>query len=76
MSKKIVVIGAGISGLTTAYLLSKKGCDVKILEKRDAVGGSIESVMVEAAFAIKRAGADMFLTYFAKDLAKWISANG
>ena len=35
-----------------------------------------ERVMVEAAFAIKRAGADMFLTYFAKDLAKWISAKG
>jgi porphobilinogen synthase len=35
-----------------------------------------ERVMVEAAFAIKRAGADMFLTYFAKDLAKWISARG
>lgn len=31
-----------------------------------------ERVMVEAAFAIKRAGADMFLTYFAKDLAKWL----
>lgn len=31
-----------------------------------------ERVMVESAFAIKRAGADMFLTYFAKDLAKWI----
>jgi porphobilinogen synthase len=31
-----------------------------------------ERVMVESAFAIKRAGADMFLTYFAKDLAEWI----
>lgn len=31
-----------------------------------------ERVMVESAFAIKRAGVDMFLTYFAKDLAKWI----
>ncbi len=31
-----------------------------------------ERVMVESAFAIKRAGADMFLTYFAKDLARWI----
>lgn len=31
-----------------------------------------ERVMIESAFAIKRAGADMFLTYFAKDLAKWI----
>ncbi|MBK7379512.1 MAG: porphobilinogen synthase [Ignavibacteriales bacterium] len=34
-----------------------------------------ERVMVEAAFAIKRAGADMFLTYFAKDLARWIDRN-
>lgn len=31
-----------------------------------------ERVMIEAAYAIKRAGADMFLTYFAKDIAKWI----
>jgi oxygen-dependent protoporphyrinogen oxidase len=44
MNKKIIVIGAGISGLTTAYLLSKKGFDVKILEKNNSVGGSIESV--------------------------------
>jgi len=44
MNKKIIVIGAGISGLTTAYLLSKKGFDVIILEKNTSVGGSIESV--------------------------------
>ncbi|GAB4287575.1 MAG: porphobilinogen synthase [Ignavibacteriaceae bacterium] len=34
-----------------------------------------QRVMVEAALAIKRAGADMFLTYFAKDLAAWIDRN-
>lgn len=44
MIKKIVVIGAGISGLTSAYLLSKKGFDVKVVEKNSVVGGSIESV--------------------------------
>jgi len=43
MSKKIVVIGAGISGLATAYLLKQKGCDVTILEKKSEVGGSIET---------------------------------
>ena len=53
MSKKIVVIGAGISGLTTAYLLSKKGFDLTIIEKRDAVGGSIESV-IENGFLFDR----------------------
>ncbi len=31
-----------------------------------------ERVMIESLIAIKRAGADMFLTYFAKDAARWI----
>ena len=53
MNKKIVVIGAGISGLTSAYLLSKKGFDVKVLEKNNSVGGSIESVM-ESGFLFDR----------------------
>ncbi len=42
--KKIVVIGAGISGLTTAYLLYKKGVEAVVLEKNEVVGGSIESI--------------------------------
>ncbi|MFO7526203.1 MAG: protoporphyrinogen oxidase [Ignavibacteriaceae bacterium] len=42
--KRIVIIGAGISGLTTAYLLHKKGFEVIVLEKNHVVGGSIESV--------------------------------
>ena len=27
------MIGSGLAGLTTAYLLSKEGCDVYLLEK-------------------------------------------
>ena len=34
-----------------------------------------ERVMIESLIAIKRAGADMFLTYFAKDAARWIDNN-
>jgi len=45
--KKIVVIGAGISGLTTAYLLFKEGYDVIVLEQNDKVGGSIETVSTD-----------------------------
>jgi oxygen-dependent protoporphyrinogen oxidase len=43
-NKKVIVLGAGISGLTTAYLLHKDGYDVTVLEKNDKVGGSIETV--------------------------------
>jgi porphobilinogen synthase len=31
-----------------------------------------ERVMIESLVAIKRAGADMILTYFAKDVAKYL----
>jgi monoamine oxidase len=37
--KKIVVLGSGVAGLTTAYELSKAGYDVTVLEARDRVGG-------------------------------------
>lgn len=46
-NKKIVIIGAGISGLTTAYLLFKEGYDVIVLEQKDKVGGSIETVSAD-----------------------------
>ena len=44
MNNKVVIMGAGISGLTAAYLLNKEGYDVTVLEKKDAVGGSVESI--------------------------------
>ncbi len=53
MNKKVVVIGAGISGLTTAYLLHRKGYDVTVLEKKNEVGGSIETV-TEKGFLFDR----------------------
>lgn len=34
-----------------------------------------EKIMVESLTAIKRAGADLILTYFAKDMAKFINKN-
>jgi len=52
-SKKIVVVGAGISGLTTAYFLDKRGYDVTVLEKKGEVGGTMESLM-EQGFLFDR----------------------
>jgi len=36
--KKIIIAGAGISGLTTAINLAKKGFDVKVFEKNEKIG--------------------------------------
>jgi oxygen-dependent protoporphyrinogen oxidase len=39
----VVVIGAGVSGLATAYGLVRAGCDVTVLEGADRVGGCVWS---------------------------------
>jgi len=39
----IVIIGAGISGLSTAWFLHRRGNEVRIIESRDRVGGVIKS---------------------------------
>jgi len=40
---KVAVIGGGIAGLTSAYLLLKKGIDVICLERETAPGGNIRT---------------------------------
>ncbi|MCX7797601.1 MAG: protoporphyrinogen oxidase [Melioribacter sp.] len=47
MSKKVVVLGAGISGLASAYWLNKKGYEVKVLEARNEPGGSMQTEFVD-----------------------------
>ena len=41
---KAIVIGAGISGLSCAYLLKKEGFDVTVLEKETQNGGKIQTI--------------------------------
>ncbi len=43
MQKKVLVIGAGVSGLTLAYKLKKAGCEVKVLDKRSYAGGVVHT---------------------------------
>lgn len=41
--KKIIVIGAGLGGLETAYIMAKNGCQVTVLEKQHTYGGALQS---------------------------------
>jgi oxygen-dependent protoporphyrinogen oxidase len=44
--RRVVVVGAGVAGLTTAYRLLGSGVDVHVLEASDRVGGRLLAVSV------------------------------
>ncbi len=45
--KKVVIIGAGLAGLTTAYRLFQQGVDVEVYEARNRVGGRILTALMD-----------------------------
>lgn len=69
MSRRVVIVGGGITGLATAYFLGEAGTDVVLLEASDRLGGKIRTEELEGR-AID-VGADSFLARqpHAKELA-------
>ncbi|MBI5727222.1 MAG: porphobilinogen synthase, partial [Ignavibacteriales bacterium] len=55
---------------TAAYQVSGEYSMIKAAAQNDWIDG--ERVMIESLTAIKRAGADMILTYFAKEVAVFL----
>ena len=43
MKTDILIIGAGLTGLTTAYTLASKGKNVHVLERMERPGGQIHT---------------------------------
>ena len=43
-NKKVIIVGAGISGLVAGYDLTIAGYDVTILEARDRIGGRVLTI--------------------------------
>ena len=48
-NKKIIIVGAGIAGLTAAKLLDESGFDVTILEAKAWIGGRTHTLNIEGA---------------------------
>jgi len=49
---KIIVIGAGTSGLRAADVLLQRGCEVHVLEARDRIGGRVSSIPFLLRFSL------------------------
>ena len=47
MGQDVIVIGGGLSGLTIAWQLKKRGLAVKVLEAQHRLGGRIETIYGE-----------------------------
>ena len=49
--KSVAIIGAGITGLTAAFYLHRKGVPVTVYDASDRVGGAIQSIRTEGYLA-------------------------
>jgi phytoene dehydrogenase-like protein len=61
-SAEVVVVGAGLSGLSCALFLEQAGLDVHVVEASDAVGGRIRTDKVDG-FRLDR-GFQVLLTAY------------
>ncbi len=53
MPSRILIIGAGLTGLATAYYLQKAGYPTTVIEARDRLGGRIYTTRTEAGVPIE-----------------------
>jgi protoporphyrinogen oxidase len=49
--RSAAIIGAGVTGLTAAFYLKRKGVPVTVYEASDRVGGAIQSIRAEGYLA-------------------------
>ena len=67
----ISTVSTGVDAPVAAYHVSGEYAMVKYAAAAGAVDE--KGVVLEVTAAIKRAGADMIITYFAEELAEWLS---
>ena len=56
MSRDVIVLGAGLAGLSAARDLALAGSDVLVLEARDRVGGRVEQATLADGRVVQLGG--------------------
>jgi len=62
-STDVIIVGAGLTGLTLARNLTEQGIDFLLLEGRDRIGGRIHSIETQDG-AVVEMGATWFFSHF------------
>jgi len=73
---RIVIVGAGMAGLTTASLRQRAGHEVVVLDKSRAVGGRMASKRIDhARFDIGAQHFSARTSRFQQQVAAWIGSG-
>jgi len=73
---RVIIVGGGISGISTAYYLSKRGIPSTLVEKQDRLGGVIHTETIHGC--VIESGPDSFIAVkpWALDLINELGLSG
>ena len=69
IKRKVRIVGAGFSGLTSAYYLVRAGFEVEIFDERPQVGGMIQTLQLSNG-RVEKAANGLLNSYLVEDLFK------
>lgn len=73
----VIVIGAGVSGLTAAAVLRRAGADIRVLEAEDRIGGRVQAVRdPQSGSVLGDLGPTWIWPKYQPVVARWLDALG
>ena len=72
MKQKVLIVGAGLSGVTIARELAEKGYGVDVIDRRNHIAGNAYDFIDDNGFRIHKYGPHLFHTNN-KEIVQWLS---